>query len=244
MGTSGPPPRAPIQRPKGCVRRPRRPPRDGRATPRGAPRPRSLPGGTTRSSVPSRSRAGKYVAPAGYPRGPRYHVTGSLERGSYPQPEDPSGGEPLHVGDRAAAEYPRDAVVRDSVVQEVGQVGEVVSVRREELGMVEGVVQQGGELQPELVLADEVLVEGEVHDPGARTRQAAILDVAVLARTRQGVGRQVEEMVARPSRLGIPHLIGLPAVREAVAEGVQGVGRVPGARRVVAAAPGGQVGPG
>src|SRR5260221_9768805 len=119
-----------------------------------------------------------------------------LERGPYADPEDPPRREPLHVGYRARAEHPGRPVVRVAVVQERREVGEVAPVVREELGMVERVVQERGELQTEGLAGNEVLVEGEVDDPGSRPAQAALLRVAVLAGAGDRVGGLIEELVA------------------------------------------------
>src|SRR6185295_3476330 len=169
------------------------------------------------------------VAPRG---GPRRLAS---ESRSYADPEDPSGREPLHVPYRARAEHGGAPVVRILVDEERCEVGEPTPVVREELRMVERVVQECGELEAEALAGHDVLVEGKVHDPRSRSLQAALLGVAVLSGGGERVGGLIEELVARAPRVGIADLVRTPAVREAVADAVEREADVPRARGVEAA---------
>src|SRR5262249_4177356 len=120
---------------------------------------------------------------------------------------------------------------------------EVVPVESEELRMVERVVEERRELEPEVPPRDDVLVEREVDHPGSGTPETTLLGVPVLPLPRQCVGAEIDAVIARAAGVGGLELVGAPAVREAVAEAVESVGGVPGAGRVVAAKPGGEVVP-
>ena len=122
----------------------------------------------------------------------------------------------------------------DAVDQVVVHLGEAVPQPDEELRVVEGVVQQGRELEPEAVLGDDVLVEAEVHDPGAGAEEAALLRVAELAVGGHRVGGHVVERVARPADVRVLDLVRPPRAAEVVAEAVERLERVPRARRVEA----------
>src|SRR4029450_11406098 len=89
---------------------------------------------------------------------PRHHADG-LEGRPQSYAEDPPGREALDVGDLSGTQVGGRPVVGLAFDEPVVDLGEPVTVTREELGMVEGVVQQGRELQVETVPGEDVLVE-------------------------------------------------------------------------------------
>src|SRR5262245_1380260 len=107
--------------------------------------------------------------------------------------------------------------------------------------MVERVVEQRRELQPEMALLHDILVEREVHDPRARPFQAALLGVAEFSWRRERIRCLIEEGIARPTAVRIPNLIGTPRAAEGVAQAVERFPGVPWARRIKAAEKRGEV---
>src|SRR4029453_16878722 len=102
---------------------------------------------------------------------------------------------------------PGGAVVLVAVDQEAVHLGEAVSVAHEELRMVERVVEERRELEAEVVPLDDVLVEGEVHHPGAGAEEAALARVPELTGSGEAVGRLVEERVTGSARVRVVELV-------------------------------------
>ena len=87
--------------------------------------------------------------------------------------------------------------------------------------MVERVVEQRRELQPEVLVREHVLVERKVHDPGPGSCQASFLRVSKFARLWEGIRRLIEERIAGSAGIRIVDLIGPPRVREGIAQPVE-----------------------
>ena len=76
------------------------------------------------------------------------------------------------------------------------EIDEAASILREKLRMVERVVEQGRELQPEAIARHDILVEREVHDPRSGPLQTALLGIAQLSRCGDRIRRLIKERVA------------------------------------------------
>src|SRR5262245_35792255 len=140
----------------------------------------AVPDPATRGSVMTRSfsaAAGKQRNGA-WPRAGSHAPSTRLERSSQPYSEDSPGCEPFYVCYRVRPQDPGTAVVRVAVHEEAVELGEAGAVSGEELRVVEGVVEQGRELELEPRLGDDVLVEREVHDPVPGPEPLSLLAVA------------------------------------------------------------------
>src|SRR5215470_2761274 len=80
---------------------------------------------------------------------------------------DPPRRESLHVPYGVGAEHTCRAIVWIPVDQKRRENDEAASILAEELRMVERVVEQRRQLQPETVVSNDILVNREVHDPGS-----------------------------------------------------------------------------
>src|SRR5262245_2730538 len=118
------------------------------------------------------------------------------ERGSDAQTYDSSRRESFCVSYGPRTQHPGFAIVGILVDQQRREIDESTPIGREELRMVERVVEQRRELQPEMPLLHHILIEREVHDPRARPFQAAFLGVAEFSRRRNRIGSLIEEGIA------------------------------------------------
>ena len=89
-----------------------------------------------------------------------------------------------------------------------------VSQTDAELRVIEGVVEQRGELRAEAARSNDVLVEREVDDPRSRALDAAFLGVAERAGRRQLELRQIVELRAAAAGVRIPRDVGPPRLAE------------------------------
>src|SRR5205823_12604685 len=118
-------------------------------------------------------------------------------------------------------------VVRVPVDQIGREIDEAAAIPREKLGMVERVVEQRRQLQPEPIRRHDVLVEAEVYDPRSGPRETPLLRVAELSWCRDRVRRLIEKRVARSAGLGIANLVRPPRAAEKPAQPVQRLPRIP-----------------
>ena len=141
----------------------------------------------------------------------------SIRSAAGPQPHDPPHREAFRAAHGVRVEHRGVAVRGHAVDQIVGQVHEPGRAQADdELRVIEGVVEQRGELRAEAARANDVLVERQVDDPRPRALDAALLGVAERAGRRQRELGQIVELRAAAARVRIAGDVGPPALRRTV----------------------------